>query len=347
MGTLAESRRDLARRAYALRQLTTGVYYSSSYQGTASGTDAGRRIISSDLASSNLTNQVSELPAQSVNYDWIWVPSTGEQRRIVANGYTSRSLASAVLTGQAGGADSLIVGYYTVDRAFASTLAANIAVEAIGRFPVLSNERLPGLHWALNEALSVMHWPFKVSVSGVSNQTRYDITSVAPWVKQTGQLIRVFRPQTNSAVGPDPMRGPAWLEPDGEKMYLFIPEGVNTGSTFTVQLRRPLDTWIKVAGTWATSTVGMVNETDESLPETDVLTTVAYSILTDRMAKIGPKPQSEEWSKEAASAAEEAKPYLEVQVEPMTPKRDWPYRTPRAPSGKAWWSTPGRVRRWP
>ena len=329
-----------------LKEITTGVLYSGTYQGTASGADATRRVVSIDLASSDRAGTGPNMAAGSANYFWVYVPSTGEQRQVVANGYNSRATAASVLTGHNASADAYLVGYYTVDRAFSANLSANISVEAINTFPVLSRDQLPGLHWAINEALGVMHWPMKVSVTGVSDRLRYDITSTMPWVKQTSQVIRVFTPEDDSDVGPEPMAGQFWVEPDGDKMYLHIPQAVDTGDTFSVQVKRPTNTWIRSSSVWATSTVGLVNEADEALPTVDHVTVVAYAILADHMAKKGPKPQSEEWTKEAITARDAARPYLDLQVEPMTPKRDWGYRVPVHPYGKQWRSTMG-LRRWP
>lgn len=346
MPTLHQYRHDLARRAGMLKEITTGVLYNGAYEGTASGTDAARRVVSSDLAASDRAGTEAGQHASMANYAWIYISSTGEQRRIVERGFNSHATASTVLTGQNASADSYIVGYYTVDRAFSTTLAADTDVEVLSTFPVLSNETLPGLHWAINEALQVIPWPMKISITGVSDQSRYDVAATMPWLKHTSQLIRVFRPEDDAARGPDPMRGPAYIEHDGEKTYLEIPEPVNTGETFTVQVLRPASTWIRVNGTWADSTVGLVSNSNEALPEIDHVTTVAYAILARQMARKGPKPQSEEWAKEADMAEETARPYLRTHLMPSTPRRDWSWRTPLHPAGRSWRATVG-LRRWP
>ena len=422
MPALSAYRKDLARRAGVLKEVTTGVLYSGSYGGAASGSAAARRIVSSDLASSNLAGTAAELPATSQNYRYAWSPTTREQRRIVANGYTAHATASSVLTGHNASADAYVVGYVTLDRALAATLAGNVAAE-IHQWPILANEERPGLHWAINEALSLMHWPRAVSISGVTGQSRYDLTSTAPWVKQTGQLIRVYRPEEDSATGPDPMLGRPYLEPNGDKMYLHIPEDVATGETFTVQLRMPCLNWILVkrqayatanvvlgevatytvndggtgytsatatvsgngtlatasvtvsggsvtavtpvtaglgytaatvaisapnATTWTASTVGLVNDQDEALPAVDKVTAVAYALLARRMVKAGPKPQAEEWAKEAEQAEAACRDILAHQVEPHTPRDRRTYRVPTHPTGKSWRAAvPGWRRGWP
>lgn len=343
MPTLAQFRRDLAQKASSFKLLTTGVLYGGTYQGTASGTDAARRIVSSDLGLANLAGTASEIPSTSRDYQWTYVPSTAEQRRIVKNGYSGYNAASDVLTGQNAGANAYVVGYVTVDRAHASTLSAAIEAEILGRFPVTSYEDMPGLHWSLNEALQVMHWPRKETVTGNGTQ-RIDVSSSFAWLKRPDQLIRVFDVDPTSGE-PDTMKGRAWLEPDGEKMYLHIPRAVTSGATFTIQVRRPCHTWIKVSGTWATSTVGLVNETDEALPEVDRVTAVAYWMLATRMARKGPKPQQVEWEAEAKQAAADAAPFLEWQVEPPSPYSG--LRIPVHPTGKAWRPSAYGRRRWP
>lgn len=344
MPLLSAYRRDLAQKCSSFKLLTTGVLYSGTYQGTASGTDAARRIISSDLGLSNLAGTSAEIPATAHDYQWTYIPSTAEQRRIVKNGYSAYNAASTVLTGHNASADAYVVGYLTVDRAHASTLSANISAEMLGRFPALSYEDMPGLHWAINEALQVMHWPRKESVTA-DGTSRIDVSSSFPWLKRPEQLVRVFGVDPDNGYGPTEMAGRAWLEPDGEKMWLHIPERPSSGEIFTIQVRRPCHTWIRVASTWATSTVGLVNETDEALPEVDRVTAVAYWQLAKRMARKGPKPQQEEWSKEAEQAAEAAAPFVTWQNEPPTPRTG--QRIPRHPLGKAWRPLSFGGRRWP
>ena len=141
------------------------------------------------------------------------------------------------------------------------------------------------------------------------------------------------------------MQGRAWIEPDGEKTYLHVPEAVAAGAAFYAQVRPPAATWIRVGGTWATSTVGLVNETDEALPEVDRVTAVAYWQLCLRMSRKGPKPQQEEWSKEASMAAQVAAPFVEWQVEPDTHYSG--IRLPRHPTGRSWRPMSYGGRRWP
>lgn len=344
MPTLTAYRRDLAQKAGMLKIVTTGALYSGAYGGAASGSDAARRIVSSDLGLSNLAGTAAEIPPTAYDYQWTYAPASAEQRRVVKNGYSAYNAAVDVLTGHNASADAYIVGYLTVDRAHATTLAGNSTVEILGRFPATSYEELPGLHWAINEALQVMHWPRKESVTGDGTR-RIDVSSSFPWLKRDEQLIRVFRPDGNDGTGPQPMPGKTWLEPDGEKVYLHIPESVASTATFTIQVRRPCHTWIKASGTWATSTVGLVNETDEALPEVDRVTAVAYWMLAARMAKRGPKPQQADWEKEAKEAAAIAAPFVEWQNEPPTPYSG--VRVPRHPSGKGWRPLSYGRRRWP
>lgn len=347
MPTLAAYRQDFARRAGVLKQITTGVLYSGTYQGAASGTDAARRIVSTDLAAVNRSGTAAELPATAQNYRYIWSPTTVEQRRVVGNGYTGYATASSVLTGHNAAADAFIVGYLVLDRALTAALAGNVAVE-VHQWPILANEERPGLHWAINEALSLIPWPRKVAITSVSGQTRYDVSSTIPDLKDTGQVLRVFRYEDDAAAGPDVMIGRPYVEPDGDKMYLHVPEGVTTGQNFTVQASLPARSWIRVSGTWGTSTVGLVNESDEALPPVDKVTAVAYAILARRMAKKGPKPQSEEWQREALEAEAACVDILQHPVVPMTPRNRRTYRVPNHPLGKSWRpAVPGARRSWP
>lgn len=353
MVSLREQRRDMAERYTGLKLIRTGVLYADVYSGTASGTAARRRIVSSDLATVRKDGLNAELDTSTKNYRWVWCPETAEQRRIVHEGYNGYAAASGILTGHNALADAEIVGYLTVDRAVNTAYPADTLIEGHGRFPVLSGEEIPGLHWAINEALQLMTWPFKLSVAGVTGTQRYDLHSTtinAWWVTNRDQLVEVFRAETDNTIGGDPMQGRKWLEPDGEHMWLYVPEEVSTGETFTVQLRRPCHTWIKLGGAeWRDSTVGLVNESDEALPAMDRVSAVAWAVLARRMALRGPKPEVEGWATEAERAEKACAEFLTFQVEASTPMRQKRGRVPWHPTGKLWqpMSRMGGGRRWP
>lgn len=353
MGSLRDQRRDFAERYTGLRRVRTGVLYGDVYSGTASGTHARRRVVSSDLAAVRKDGANAELDTSTQNYRWIWSPTTNEQRRIVHEGYNGYATAVSTLTGHDSSADSEIVGYVTFDRAVLTAFPPDTELEFHGRFPVLAGQELPSLHWAINEALQLMHWPHRLSISGVSGTQRYDLHSTAInawWVTRPDQLLRVFRPESSAAVGGDPMQGRAWLEPDGQQMWLYIPEDVGSDQTFEVQLRRPCHTWIKLGGAeWRDSTVGLVNEADECLPALDRVSAVAWAVLARRMALRGPKPEQDGWKRTADEAEDACAPFLKFQVEPATPMRQRRGRVPWHPTGKQWQpvSGVGGGRRWP
>lgn len=351
MPSLREIRRDLAERHFGYKPIRTGVRLNGAYSGTASGTHARRRIVSSDLAKTRLDGAAAEADSTEKNFTWIFAPDSWEQRRIVTDGYASSVAASTVLTGYATGAGSEYVGYLTVDAALDAALGADTEVEEHGRFPVLQGENLPSLHWGINEALQLMHWPFKISISGTTGTQRVDLkdsTNDLWWLTRPDQLVRVFSPQTDDTIGPDPQEGPAWIEPDGQHMWLYYPERIATGQTFTAQLRRSLHSWIKDQGvTWRDSTSGLVNDTDECLGAVDRISAVAYAVIARRMAEKAPKPQRDGWATEATRAEDAVKSILEMQVEAPTPTRQRQMRVPRRPQGGRPMVPVGYGRRWP
>lgn len=348
-----DQRLDFAERYCGVKQVRTGVLYGGVYSGTATGTHARRRIVSTDLAAVRKDGTNAELDTSTKNYRWVYSPTTVEQRRIVHEGYNAYATAVSTLTGHNSSADNEIVGYTTIDRAIDTAYPADTPLEFHGRFPVLPGEELPSLLWATNEALQLQHWPFKLAIAGVTGTQRYDLYSTtinAWWVTRRDQLVEVFRAETDATIGGDPMQGRKWLEPDGEHMWLYVSEGVATGETFTVQLRRPCHTWIKLGGAeWRDSTVGLVNEADECLPAMDRTSAVAWAVLARRMALRGPKPEQEGWAAEAAKAEVACADFLTNQVEASTPMRQKRNRVPWHPTGKVWrpMSGAGSRRRWP
>jgi hypothetical protein len=350
--SLLDIRRDLGERYTHMKVIVTGVRYGSAYTGTASGTHARRRIVSSDLVAMNKAGTSGELDTTDKNYSWTYVPLTAEQGRIVQNGYVSYATASSVLTGNATGSDSEAVGYLTIDTPLETALPGETEVEVHGRFPVLGGENLPGLHWAINQALQVMHWPHAIGLSGVTGSQRYDLYDQAGldlwWLTRPEQMVRVFRPETNSAIGPAPMQGRAWLEPDGGHLWLYVPERVATGETFSVQVRRPCHTLIRSGGAeWLDSRIGLVDDADECLPDTNRVSAVAWAMIAQRMALRGPAPERDGWAKVAAEQMEAVKPFLAFQTEAPTPTRQRQARVPVHTTGKAWRPLTGFRRGWP
>lgn len=346
MPSLADMRADLGDRHNGRQEITTGVWYGNAYTGTATGTNSRRMIVSSDLAKVNRAGTSAEVSGGAANYEWVYVPDTGEQRRIVENGLTTYATASSVLTGNASGSDSEVVGYVILDRNLDIALPPGTLVEFGERFPTLPGTELPSLHWGINEALQVLHWPNKLAITGDGTR-RIDISALAWWFKRKEQLIKVFSSDPDDGTGPQPMAGKSWIEQDGQYMYLHIPEAVSTGTTFYAQVRRPSHTLIK-RGSWIDSTAGVIYDNDEALPETDRVTAVAWWQICQRMAERGPSAKSDSWMKAAAEAKAAAAEFVQLQVEPDTHKRRYGYAVPRHPRGKVWTATGGAsIGRWP
>ena len=310
--SLATLRRHFLReklRGYTL--ITTGAYNGSAYVGKATGTDAKRNIVSFDLSDQAVDGgDESDLPSGQYDNAWAYVPALGVQRRIPRNGYTAAAVASDVTDQVSMTSD--YVGVITVAQPFTAALNANQYVELSTRLPILDARGLAGVHTILNRALRRMAMPSRIALTGVSGQTRYSLSSY-PWITKQDQLIRVIDTEDVSGVDPRPLRGNHRIRISNQTAYLILDNNITTGTAFSVDLWRPIGSWIKVGGTWAESTAGLVNESDEAQVDPDNLAIVAYYYACDELAEHGPDGEKGTWASRRDRAMEAAYPLIRWQ----------------------------------
>lgn len=309
--SLTDARRALARKLVAYEQGKTGIEPASgtTYTNIADGADAKRELVSSDLASTERSSAAPSASVDEFNFAWVYLPAlaTPVQRRVAKNGFKPSQAADDVTNSS--GSDQK-VGVLVFERALQAVLAANQIFEVHTRLPVLDADGLPGLHSCLNRALRTLRIPDRISIAGVSNQYRYDL-SAYPWLVHEAQLAGTWDREEVS--GMDPYGLPGWsrLRFDAQIPYLIIDTPVPTGSTFYVDVYRPASTWIKVSSTWANSTAGLVNESDEANVSIDRLVLVAAYFAAEALAMKDPRGQEAFWLAKQQEYAQAARPFLE------------------------------------
>ncbi len=165
-----------------------------------------------------------------------------------------------------------------------------------GLFPVaLSGTASQGTWYIglINQALALIDREDTLSIA-VTTATDYALTTWKDWIAEDrirrtpdgGFDVREPAPISGLPAVPNPVR--TWqFFADGElpKLRTVAPFSAATG-TLEVSVRRPSDTWISVSGTWAESSVGLLNLADNALPPVShvvpVFLMLAYRSLMNR-----------------------------------------------------------------
>lgn len=249
----------------------------STYVGVATGADAQRTIVSTDLVNMGLSSGRSDDRRSFYGGGYAYVPSTSDQMQVAESGYTGTATASTV-TDQA--ANSSKVGYIRGDQLLSGVLAAGVAFEIWGPAPVEADDRMQGLHQYIARALRAIERPKRVSITG-NGTSRISLGSTHPWLTSSYQVVGVW---DGSQAIPTPYPGGGRIEIDGDARTLVLNGLASTTGTVLVDALLPAFNWIKVGSTWAVSSVGLVNETDEALPPEDDVAAVAGFFLYDDLA---------------------------------------------------------------
>jgi hypothetical protein len=183
------------------------------------------------------------------------------------NASTGPNLAASRMVANEAGLDP-DTGAMTVARAFATTVTSGIGVELSSRLPAITDEMgTLGVREIVNDTLLTIPPIDLLPVTGVTAQSKYDLTSAYPWLTERSQIIGIYY-QDVSDEYPRPYRTSwDWVR-DVDTPFLTLPaEPFITGQTFYIKARRPAQTWIKQLGaTWTADTDGLQYDTDEALP---------------------------------------------------------------------------------
>lgn len=306
MPTLTDLRRSFSKdRLFRYRQMTSGVQAtppSGSYAGVANTSDAQRLFVSSDLGSTSITDG-EEIRSDFYDGWYLYLLSaTPEQRRVAMGGYSPNN-DSAAVTNQSTGTT---VGYLMMERAWGAVVPATTVGE-LHAHPILDYD-MPGIHTLLNRSLRSMRGTRTLEIA-VTGSTRLISLASYPWVTKQSQLGQVRGPAATDEEALDYIIDGCKIVMRSEVPYLLLPWAVGGGNLY-VDMFYPRHTWIKVSGTWATSTVGLVNETDECTGKLEEITLVAFYHYAIMKAYQDPRGPSQTWLAQAQQAATEAAPFL-------------------------------------
>ncbi len=158
--------------------------------------------------------------------------------------------------------------------------------ELLAKLPAVRWQGRPGLREIINQALErlwVADWlPF------TGNGTATYAVTAYPWLTQE----RIFDVQESyGSTLPFASGMQVQLRQDAETPVLDIGRAYSPSEKFWLRVMRPAHTRIRAGGVWQESTAGLVNDTDETLAELNLVTTVALAYAYRALAK-GPPPDT-------------------------------------------------------
>jgi hypothetical protein len=248
--SLRNIRRILARALHSLSVVTT----------TTAGAAAGTSVVASRLATSVTTSRYRN--------SWV-LPVSG-----ASAGELSRVKAEEAL--------NLTTGELTVSPAFTAQIASGVEVEIHRLLPPIDDDGWTGLRTLINNALRELWVADRVTITGVTGQPSYSLSTYEEWLDP--QAVVELRGQAlDSTLNPFPM---GTFDPvrDADSLTVQVAPTLPGGESHSLEVFRPLDTWIKVGGVWAASTTGFVNDSDECLSNPDLVSTVALAHTYEALA---------------------------------------------------------------
>lgn len=278
-----------------------------------------RVIGSSDLADTAVVDEASDTSADYYQGGYVYNRATGEERRIADDGFTAPLDATDVLDD--GGTTP--IGAFTLGRGFDTAPAAGLVMEYHPSLPVITKDRLPGIHSLLNRGLKAMATTRRVVFSG-NGGNRYPLDAY-DWIESHTQFGGIFQndnipAHTEPPALPGGIRGYRW---DGEVLYLITGYNQAVGTTFAMDFVVPAFNWIKVGSTWAESDVGLVNETDEFKVPMKPLIHIARYWAFNALVKASTSAEDRQaWGTAMTAARDLAFPYMKFD-QPEPPPDDF------------------------
>lgn len=237
-------------------------------------------------AGTNTTLQAGWLPstakpATAYAYEWVYCPDS-----------VAPKLAQVTQSGL-----DTVTGTLTVDRFFGTAVALNTVFELSSRLPpgrdsgvgsVTNEADVLSLNDCVNLALRhILVDDTEVLLPLVNTQRIYSLADW-PWLDRADRLREVRQPDALSINYLPTSR--IWEFHAGARyatLRFRQPFRFSSGSySVKLDVRRPADTLIQVAGIWGDSTVGLVNESDACAVDLNSIETVglafAYRALRDR-----------------------------------------------------------------
>jgi hypothetical protein len=276
--SLQNVRRILARALHSLTLVTT----------TLAGRSDGTSVIAPRLATA--------VDANRHFHTWV-LPVNG-----LSGGEISRVRDENAL--------NLTSGELMVAPAFSEQIASGVDVEVHRLLPPDDDDGWTGLRTCVNDALRECWTPARLSITGVEGQPSYSLAAYEDWL-DTDAVLELRRQALDSTLNAF-ATGSFDTVRSADSLTLQVSPTLPGADASTLEVFRPADTWIKVGGVWATSTTGLVNDSDEMLLNPDLVVTVA---LAHAYAALASGPEGSRYDSLAQKARLKANIAKEMQLD--------------------------------
>lgn len=264
----AATRRSLANLRRLLSQKLNG-YQLATTTSLAPNTTS---IVCTDLAGG--------LDANEYRLAWVMPTTTGSVDPATAAQQIRRVVEQGL---------NLTSGALTVSAAFSEAVKSGVDVEIHTMLPPTTRNRVLGLRECLNLALAECWFPQRLPITGVAGSPSYSLSAYAEWL-EADMVDELYGPALDSTLTPFPWPGFGPLA-NAEALTLQVSPTFAAGAAALAEITRPGDTYVRTGGVWATSTTGLVFDTDECLFQPGFLVEVAlyhaYMALASGAAESG------------------------------------------------------------
>lgn len=205
----------------------------------------------STVTIANISTTQATASTEAYNEAWVFALATGaasgQQRRVNTNGYTGAT-----------GALQLNVNWSLIP-------SVNDPVKITRLLPCTQQTGQPHTSYltCMNRGLGKLLVRDRVPLA-ITTSESYALTTWAAWLDRPERLLRVYEPSPTGGARTVPCdwRTPR-LVPDagGPTLELDAPFSTASGNLI-LEVLRPANSNVAVAGVWAESTVGLVNESD-------------------------------------------------------------------------------------
>lgn len=233
--SLQAYRRDLA--------ATLGLFEVDTVTTLATGGEAARLVLVDALRDDERDDD--HYSSYGDTYAYVTTGAqAGEQRRILDRGYEGP------------------LGGLRVSRPFAAPLAASDQVEFSAPLPAKTIQGIKGLNAIVNEALERCRVGARLSIVG--NGTLGYSLNAYPWLREDA-IDGIF--DRRGWMSAQPLRRESAgfeVAVNGADLTLLTDATYSSAETFELSVLIEGGRWVKTAGTWAYTTTGLVNDTDEA-----------------------------------------------------------------------------------
>jgi hypothetical protein len=279
---------------------------------TSSGSSTGDTLMIGEYAD-------AELPPRTFGRTFALVcdgAHAGEQRRLADSGYNNTS------------------GRLVVSRPYSGPVEQHVEVEILGLVPAIRQLGEPGWREHANACLRDL-WVSRYLTVDVPapHVVSHNLTLAHPWLTDRRQVTDLLDQPASTSEVTLPGTNLRGVRNDGGTVWLDLWSPYAAGSQFQIPARAPGHTWVRHAGVWGASSVGLVEDDDETAAPYDLVRVMMVERALRHLMLQAPATEAATWRTQhqmyAAAAATVKQRYLQhgptvMRLTPAGGTSTWP-----------------------